>query len=24
MNRVINNPDMVVEDMLKGILCAHP
>ena len=24
MNRVINNPDMVVEDMLEGILCAHP
>ena len=24
MNRVINNPDMVVEDMLKGLLCAHP
>lgn len=23
MNRVINNPDLVVEDMLKGILCAH-
>ena len=23
MNRIINNPDMVVEDMLKGILCAH-
>ena len=23
MNRVINNPDMVVEDMLKGLLCAH-
>src|SRR2546427_10688078 len=24
MNRVINNPDMVVEDMLRGILAAHP
>ena len=24
MNRVINNPDMVVEDMLAGLLCAHP
>lgn len=24
MNRVINHPDMVVEDMLKGILLAHP
>ena len=24
MNRVINNPDLVVEDMLKGLLCAHP
>ena len=24
MNRVINNPDQVVEDMLKGILKAHP
>lgn len=24
MNRVINNPDMVVEDMLKGLMCAHP
>lgn len=24
MNRVINNPDMVVEDMLTGLLCAHP
>lgn len=24
MNRVINHPDMVVEDMLKGILHAHP
>ena len=23
MNRVINNPDLVVEDMLKGIICAH-
>lgn len=23
MNRVINNPDLVVEDMLKGILSAH-
>lgn len=24
MNRVINNPDLTVEDMLKGVLCAHP
>ena len=24
MNRVINNPDLVVEDMLKGIVRAHP
>jgi len=24
MNRVINNPDLVVEDMLQGILAAHP
>ena len=24
MNRVINNPDRVVEDMLQGILAAHP
>ena len=24
MNRVINNPDRVVEDMLKGLLRAHP
>ena len=24
MNRVINNPDRVVEDMLLGILAAHP
>ena len=24
MNRVINNPDLVVEDMLSGILRAHP
>ena len=24
MNRVINNPDLVVEDMLEGILAAHP
>jgi dihydroxyacetone kinase len=24
MNRVINNPDLVVEDMLRGILAAHP
>ena len=24
MNRVINDPDQVVEDMLKGILVAHP
>jgi phosphoenolpyruvate---glycerone phosphotransferase subunit DhaK len=24
MNRVINNPDLVVEDMLRGILVAHP
>jgi len=24
MNRVINNPDLVVEDMLKGLVCAHP
>ena len=24
MNRVINNPDQVVEDMLKGLLLAHP
>lgn len=24
MNRVINNPDLVVEDMLRGILGAHP
>jgi len=24
MNRVVNNPDRVVEDMLKGLLCAHP
>ena len=24
MNRVINNPDLVVEDMLVGILAAHP
>jgi dihydroxyacetone kinase len=24
MNRVINNPDLVVEDMLKGLLRAHP
>ena len=23
MNRVINNPDLVVEDMLKGLLSAH-
>ena len=23
MNRVINNPDLVVEDMLKGLLAAH-
>src|SRR6266702_3222802 len=24
MNRVINNPDLDVEDMLRGILAAHP
>jgi dihydroxyacetone kinase len=24
MNRVINDPDLVVEDMLKGLLRAHP
>ncbi|RFU49037.1 dihydroxyacetone kinase subunit DhaK [Paraburkholderia sp. DHOC27] len=24
MNRVINNPDHVVEDMLRGLLAAHP
>jgi dihydroxyacetone kinase len=24
MNRVINNPDLVVEDMLRGLLVAHP
>ena len=24
MNRVINDPDLVVEDMLKGLLQAHP
>ncbi|MCF5668653.1 dihydroxyacetone kinase, partial [Pseudomonas marginalis] len=24
MNRVINDPDHVVEDMLRGILVAHP
>ena len=24
MNRVINNPDLVVEDMLVGIVAAHP
>ena len=24
MNRVINNPDRVVEDMLQGLLAAHP
>jgi phosphoenolpyruvate---glycerone phosphotransferase subunit DhaK len=24
MNRVINNPDLVVEDMLRGMLAAHP
>jgi len=24
MNRVINHPDQVVEDMLKGIVAAHP
>jgi dihydroxyacetone kinase len=24
MNRVINDPDLVVEDMLKGLLYAHP
>ena len=24
MNRVINNPDLVVEDMLRGILAARP
>ena len=24
MNRVINDPDLVVEDMLKGLLLAHP
>lgn len=24
MNRVINHPDMVVEDMLRGIVAAHP
>jgi len=24
MNRVINDPDQVVEDMLRGILVAHP
>ena len=24
MNRIINNPDLVVEDMLQGILLAHP
>jgi dihydroxyacetone kinase len=24
MNRVINDPDLVVEDMLKGLLVAHP
>ena len=24
MNRIINNPDMVVEDMLTGLLSAHP
>jgi len=24
MNRVINNPDLVVEDMLRGIVAAHP
>ena len=24
MNRIINNPDLVVEDMLVGILAAHP
>ena len=24
MNRVINNPDLVVEEMLQGILAAHP
>ena len=24
MNRVINDPDQVVEDMLQGILVAHP
>ncbi|WP_420991956.1 dihydroxyacetone kinase subunit DhaK [Cupriavidus sp. 30B13] len=24
MNRVMNNPDLVVEDMLRGILAAHP
>jgi dihydroxyacetone kinase-like protein len=24
MNRVINDPDLVVEDMLEGILLAHP
>src|SRR5512145_539200 len=23
MNRIINNPDLVVEDMLQGILAAH-
>ena len=24
MNRIVNNPDFVVEDMLKGYLKAHP
>jgi len=24
MNRVINDPDQVVEDMLQGLLAAHP
>jgi len=24
VNRVINNPDQVVEDSLKGYLAAHP
>lgn len=24
MKKLINNPEMVVEDMLKGMVCAHP
>lgn len=24
LNRIVNNPDLVVEDMLRGVLAAHP